>query len=117
MMDLLNRLFELNVSYSRTQEKYIQNIIDKMNEKFKKIILPITLVIENLNIKNNLFKDQQKVLIKMKNELFRMKMIVIEKTDQSSLDLWINYKPLKINNFDWNDYSINGGREKINAIF
>ena len=55
MLDRLNILLELNVLASRTQEKYVQNIIDKMNEKFKKIILPITLIIDNLNKNNKSF--------------------------------------------------------------
>ena len=53
MMDRLNILLALDVSTSTTRKKYIQNLIEKMNEKFSKNPLPVTLIFDNLDNLNN----------------------------------------------------------------
>jgi hypothetical protein len=56
MMDRLNILLSLDANPSSIVKKYIQNIVDKMNEKFEKNPLPVTLIFDKINKNDNEFK-------------------------------------------------------------
>jgi hypothetical protein len=79
MMDRLNILLSLDVSTSQIKAKYIQRILLKMNDKFEKNPLPVTLIFDNLETKNISFSEILDVLKKMKEQLARIKMIIIER--------------------------------------
>ena len=110
MMDRLNILLSLDANPSSIVKKYIQNIVDKMNEKFEKNPLPVTLIFDKINKNDNEFKQLLDTVIKIKDDVHRIKMIVIERNFQSELILGVYTPTVEIKDFDFNN---NHGSKKI----
>ena len=113
MMDRLNILLSLDANPSSIVKKYIQNIVDKMNEKFEKNPLPVTLIFDKINKNDNEFKQLLDTVIKIKDDVHRIKMIVIERNFQSELILGVYTPTVEIKDFDFNN---NHGSKKIKEI-
>ena len=56
MLDRLNILLSLDAKPSPMVTKYIKNIVEKMNEKFEKNPLPVTLIFDKINKNDHDFK-------------------------------------------------------------
>jgi len=99
MMDRLNILLSLEAKLS-IPKKYIKNIIDKMNEKFEKNPLPVTLIFDKIKKNDDEFNSILEAVENMKNDLHRIKMIVIERNSDSKLNLGKHTPIYEIKNFD-----------------
>ena len=108
-MDRINIFLALNVSNSLKIQKYFYKIIEKINEKLEWTHLPIALIIDNLkeNLQHENILDILKIMTK---EIIGIKIIVIEKTLKSELNLGINLETLIITDFNYDD---NNERKKI----
>ena len=111
MMDRLNILLSLEAKLS-IPKKYIKNIIDKMNEKFEKNPLPVTLIFDKIKKNDDEFNSILEAVENMKNDLHRIKMIVIERNSDSKLNLGKHTPIYEIKNFD----SQNGKNKIIEIV-
>lgn len=88
MLDRLNMRLALEVTNSEIPKKYVDNIIEKMNEKYNKNKVPVTLIIDNLNSSHSDILELLEYLI---NGLKSIKVIFVEKTSETQS--LINFGP------------------------